>query len=148
MGYVLNPCTQAILIKSKDDDRIVARSIIRMLWDEEKRKPILLLEKNYISEGLAPVKFEQMITNFAISRAKELGLQIVSKCFSKFSKGSCKIKVVSYDSGKAPFEYSDSAFAITNGKYILKDTFNTLYSPIIERKRDSFKSNVSNEINI
>jgi hypothetical protein len=147
MGYVLNPCTQAIVIKSKDTGKIAARSIIRMLWDKEKRQPVLLLEKNY-KKGLAPVKYEQMITNFAISRAKEMGLPIISKEFSNFSKDKYNGKVVSYDSGKAPFEYCDSANGVTDGKYVLTQTFNLLYSPKFERERKSFKSNISNEIEI
>ena len=47
MGYVLNPFTQAIMIKNPEDGRIVARSILRMLWNEERKQPVLFLEGAY-----------------------------------------------------------------------------------------------------
>jgi hypothetical protein len=147
LGYILNPCTQAILIKSKEDESIVARSIIRILWNEKQKQPVLLLEKNYISSGREPVDYEKRILKYATDIAKEMKLELISTQFSNSKMGNCLDNIYSYDSGKAPFDYSDSAGGITDGKFIIIPSTNLLYSPKLEPKLDTSKSTTNDKNN-
>jgi hypothetical protein len=53
-----------------------------------------------------------------------------------------KSKIVSCDSVKALFEYSDTTYGITNGNCAVNGAVNILYKPHFEPKCDSLKYNV------
>jgi hypothetical protein len=137
MGYCLNPSTHAIMIKDMEDDSIVARAIFRMLWDEKKKQPVLLLEPVYLND-FAPLGYEEYIKNYAIERAKDMHVSLV--CPKGWSPGEInnnECQLVSYDSGKAPFEYIDSGNGVVSGKVKIRvDIRDFIYQPEMERISD------------
>lgn len=112
MGYVLDGKNRILAIKNECGIP-VARAIIKLLWDEGNKKPVLFLEKNY-PQTLKP-EFRKALETFAKNRAKELGLDLLTK-----GESSGRRVVVSL-ANKASYDYSDAAGGIQNGSYKISD---------------------------
>lgn len=121
LGYVMNGANRILIIRDSTG-KMVARAILRLLWDKGHRKPVLFLEKVY-QKGYKTV-FEVALKNFAIRRAEALGLDLLTK---EWSKDRCP-SAVAMTALKTPYEYCDAnrcnheePFEITEC-YFLKST--------------------------
>jgi hypothetical protein len=113
-----NKCLLAYLIDGKnrllaikDGNGIIkARSILRLLWDEQNQKPVLFMERIYPSILSQPL--ENALIQFAKIRASELNLNLTSK---EAGKGMLYASVLHSLGGKAPYEYVDAGSGINTG---------------------------------
>ncbi len=115
MGYVMNGDYRMLAIENTQGIT-VARCIIHLLWDEERKLASLFMEEaypfyiNYIQE--------QALIQLAINRAKHLGLNLVSitgedaDSLDYYGNTLLRIK-----GGVAPWIYSDA----THNKVAVKD---------------------------
>ena len=112
LGYVVNGDSLAIVIKK--NNKIVARSILRLLWDETKQIPVLLQEKHY-NNFKNETDLNKSIDLWAINKAKEMNLSLISKdIIPEKDKTEYEGQVV-YLGGKAPFIYFDSQEGVNPG---------------------------------
>jgi hypothetical protein len=134
MGYILDPCIQAIMIKRQSDGMIVARALLRMLWNPEKKHPVLLLEKTYCNDN-APRGYGKSIENYAKKVAQEMVLPLVGYQTTNQKAPLYNYELVSNDGGKAPFQYVDASdIGISSGKFRLTKYSNILFEPQFEPK--------------
>jgi hypothetical protein len=75
LSYLLDGKNRAIVVKNKSGN-IVARAILRILWDNVKKKPVLFQEKTY-PHTLDPL-VELALNDSFKRRARELGLPLLS----------------------------------------------------------------------
>jgi hypothetical protein len=111
MGYLIDGKIRLLAVKN-DQGKIVARSIIRLLWDQNNSEPVLMMERFY-PDVIAP----QLLTaldQFAKDRARSLGLKL-------FKAGNLPVLFISRG-GRAPWEYVDSAdgWHVKKGQYEIK----------------------------
>lgn len=72
VGTMMNGQTRMLCVKNSPDGRIVARAMIRLLWDGDQ--PVLFLDRFYGNQ-----EFEPIIRSLAIEKAKEMGLILTEK---------------------------------------------------------------------
>jgi hypothetical protein len=106
LSYLLDGKNRLIAVKNANG-KIVTRCIIRVLWDDKDKKPVLFQERAYQAAG-APQKALIALDLMAKKRAKELDIPLVSTSYIH--------KLYSLNT-KAPFEYVDALGGITNGTY-------------------------------
>ncbi len=75
-GYVLSGHIRQIAIIDTKTEKILARSVLRLMWDEIYNLPVLFIEEPY--PHLTNVLYKQAIIEFAKLRATELGCSLVS----------------------------------------------------------------------
>jgi len=108
-AYLMNGEIKPIVIKD-ENGKIVARSLLRVMWDVVNERPVLLQEKVYsnIKEQLITDHLEQ----YAKTRAKELKIPLVSK---DVGDGPAYEGSVVYLGGSSPFIYSDANKGVEDG---------------------------------
>ncbi len=95
LGYLMNGQTRLLAIVDKKGS-IVARSLLRILWDGEK--PVLFLERHY-----GDSRYEKAIKKLAKAKAKKMKLVLTSLQ----GDGKLYSKPLQSLGGLAPFEYCD-----------------------------------------
>jgi len=115
MGYVMDGKHRILAVKD-NRGRIVERLILRLLFDEKNKKPVLFFERIYPKTA----KYGNALKNFAKERAEELGVPLVSKETTTETKYDGSL--ISYSS-KAPYEYCDAAGGIQSGKFEISDCY-------------------------
>lgn len=112
LAYLADGKNRAIVIKDKSG-RIVVRSIMRILWDETDKKPVLFQETRYENPGLPDRVLKAMDLTF-IRRARQLQLDLVS-CSPGLKKYPHDLR--SHNTS-APWEYVDArGKGITDGDF-------------------------------
>lgn len=96
LGYVVDGKVRMIAVKDPTG-RIVARSIIKLLWEVAQEKPVLLMERVYSNHSVLDPVVEQM----AKDEAERLGLELVN---AETAQGR---HFLSYPN-RSGFEYEDS----------------------------------------
>ncbi len=109
LGYCLDGKNRLIPIKDRDG-KIVARKLLRVLWNPATARPILLQERFYKKAGLSE-DMESIIDAFIVERANKLGLDLVEGVY----RGEDLHVVVSLGS-PAPYEYFDCARGVKTGE--------------------------------
>lgn len=77
LGYIIDGKNRAIVIKDPVTGKIAARCIMRLLWDEISKKPVLFQERIYWNGGVsarARIAMHHMFER----RAKQLGIDLVN----------------------------------------------------------------------
>ena len=100
LGYVVDGKVRMIAVKERSG-KIAARSIIKLLWDAEQRKPVLFMERVYSNNTKLNGAVEQM----AKKEAERLGIDLVT---DETAQGR---KFQSYVN-RSGFEYEDGGGAI------------------------------------
>ena len=131
MGYVMNGQTRVVVVKN-GDGRIVARSVLRLLWDDTNKKPVLLLEKLYTS-GVVSQVVEDTVVKMAKSRAKTLGLPLLSTSITSDDTYNGTVRSLG---GVAPYEYCDAVSGV------MPDGVFEINSPMIIYKPKAVSSNL------
>jgi len=105
MGYVLDGKYRMLAIKSADE-RPMGRRMLRLLWDEKKKEPVLHLERLYNNPGL-PEKYEHALIELAWQKAQQMGCKLVSHDGSLKNDGDYDARLKAYPT-PWPFEYVDA----------------------------------------
>lgn len=119
INYILDGKNRIVVLKNADG-YIQARVLIRLLWDDKLKQPVLYRERLYKAAGVSADWIEQEIDSICIDKAKTLGISLVK------TKESNDAEVASYPNnlkslnGCAPFEYVDAGkLGITNGSFTI-----------------------------
>ena len=118
VSYPMNGEIKAIVVM--EGDRIIARSVLRLGWDDRAKKPVLLLEPEYYN--VKDPSVSKAILDMAIEKAKIMGLTLVQKNFpeegdeKEVKEDREKLPPyngsITFLQGLAPFTYCDSAQTI------------------------------------
>ena len=103
IGYLLNGEVLPIVAKDKNGV-LVARCLLRLMWDSKNNMPVLLQERLYSNTKNAIVK--EKIDELAIEKAKKMGIPLVSKEIGSGDPYNGKVEFLG--GGLAPFIYSDA----------------------------------------
>lgn len=106
LSYLTDGKNRAVTIKDKSG-KIVARRILRFLWDKEHNKPTLFMEKLYPTPGVTE-EMERALESMCCRRAKDLGVPLVTRISSDKSFTPFDGELHSHGSG-APKEYVDGS---------------------------------------
>ena len=98
-------------------DKIVGRRLLRILWDANAQKPVLVMERCYPTALAEELKSK--LDEFVSKRAKELGLDL----YEEGTESSVKFESIS---SRSPWEYVDSnggiakdgTFTVTRAKKV------------------------------
>lgn len=117
LGYLMDGKIRLLAVKDENTGVIAARTIMKVLWDPEKNKPVILLERVYGNRSHV-----NALVGLAKRTARSLGVNIPVVFVPEglpaepATKGEYG-KIVALG-GSAPFEYSDAAKGCQpNGKY-------------------------------
>ncbi|QYF49377.1 hypothetical protein RHABOEDO_001707 [Candidatus Rhabdochlamydia oedothoracis] len=115
MAYVLDGKNRLLAIKDLASGKILARCILRLLWDPKENTPVLFQERIY---PFSAPEYEKLLNSLANTRAKALGLELYTlnqrddlsdKKSSLESLGSC-----------SPYEYADASSGVMkDGEFII-----------------------------
>lgn len=78
MAYVLDGKNRLLAIKDSSSKKIVARCILRLLWDPKENTPVLFQERIY---PFSTPEYDKLLNSLANTRAKELGLNLYNLSF-------------------------------------------------------------------
>lgn len=133
LSFLMNGEVKAIAVKQ--GDKVVARVLMRLMWDDQNNKPVLLQEPLYSNVDDPTIK--QAINDAVLEKAKAMGICLVSK---NYTEGEEKIasneieKRVAYNGtvtclkGFAPFNYSDLGGGLKDAAFAIADCY-VLYDP-------------------
>lgn len=107
LGYTNDGKNRMIAIKDPKTGKIVARTIIKMLWSKETQKPVLYLEAIYPHKASKEMK--DALANYAMKEAKRLGCPLYASEDLTGTRQKNTDCLQSFESQKAPYEYSDSS---------------------------------------
>lgn len=112
--------------------KIIARSIMRILWDEKLNQPVLFMEKIY-TKYLDPA-LRVLIMEGCKHKAKELGLTLVAslKDYPKLNENKAYENPLESYVGPAPAEYVDALGGIQDSRYTITNS-RILYSPTADK---------------
>ncbi len=129
LSYVLDGKNRAIVVKNKQG-KIVARSVLRILWDPQKKEPVLFMEKLYTSQNNPAL--DQMVWEGCQQKARAMDLPLVvagSKDFPGREKSPIYPGVLESLGGPVPFEYVDAVGGVhSNGKFTIPES-RVIYDP-------------------
>lgn len=108
VSYMMNGELKAITIKKHG--KIMARSMIRLLWDPKAKTPVILLERLY-SNTTHP-KINSAIQEWASAKAKTLGIPLTSKSYPGQKPYPNPLE---FKGGLAPYTYSDAGGGCCSG---------------------------------
>jgi hypothetical protein len=107
LACLLDGKNRIIVIKNSKG-KIVARRIIRVLWDEKNKRPVLFQEKFFHNPNVNKSMIKSL-DDMVVQKAKDLGLPL-------FEKGEVEgTDSLSSLQSSAPFEYFDSVVGSTTG---------------------------------
>jgi hypothetical protein len=124
LGYVMDGKNKLVAVVNREGE-IMARSILRILWDDTLKTPVLFMEEIYpqFTQGLLHAVLEK----FAILEAERLHLTLlISEKATQAQKYTNKIQSLG---SVAPWEYVDAIHhEVANGIFTIENSI-VLYSP-------------------
>lgn len=118
MGYLMDGKNRLIAVKDTSG-KVLARIILRLLWDPAAKRPVLFQERLYPDH--CDEAYIEAINSCAKARAEALGCPLFEKSLSGLGE-----TVVSLGS-RVPYEYVDAATGIqSNGVYTIRDAVKRL----------------------
>lgn len=117
VGYLADGKNRAIVIKDAKTGQMVARCIMRLLWDNKIEQPVIFQERLYHNPGV-PQEALQAIDAMFVHRARQFALPLVRTVVND-DEVNYPNELVSIDS-PAPFEYVDAgALGTTDGRFTI-----------------------------
>ena len=114
LAYCLDGKNSMLAVKGTDG-RILARSMLRLLWDKTESKPVLFLDRLY------PNPCPKEIGNAILIAAKKCADQLSLDLFAKGMGGAASVKIIESLGSSCPFEYADASEGVMkDGVYTLK----------------------------
>ena len=118
LSYILDGKNKVIIIKNSQG-KIVARSVLRILWDEEQKSPVLFMERIYTKGKNS--ELPNLIRKGCEKIAQDIKLPLVASK-RDFPNGLPYKGQLSALGGPAPFEYVDALSGIQeNGKFTISN---------------------------
>lgn len=115
LNYILDGKNRLVVIKDSKG-RIFARVILRLLWNEVMKKPVLFKERLYKSAGVSDAMVGEL-DKMCKLKAEAMGLDLVR---SKNDENEPSYYQLISHNGRAPYEYVDAGrLGITNCSYTI-----------------------------
>ena len=141
LGYMMDGKIRIISIKDKAG-RIVARQVMRLMWNEHRQSPVLYQEVIYHNPGVAD-ELLHALQLLARKRAQTLNIPLVSGQAKTLSSEAVGIFPggLSSSYSPAPFEYVDAAgIRVTQGVYAIPaDELRILFQPKAPGKQEAMR---------
>lgn len=127
LGYLLNGEIRAITVKRKGS--IVARAVLRLMWDPKAEQPVIFRERVYNNLHLGG-QIPAAIDRWAIAKAARMGLALTTVSRQGKTQGATEYNgTLHFYGGRSPFIYSDAAATgIQTGPFTLNKV-QCLYHP-------------------
>ncbi len=121
LAYLLDGKNRAVVVK--ENERIIGRCILRILWDDVAKKPVLFQEKSYINHDREDV--QKLLSKMCQRRAEDLGLTLVSSIEGDLKRYPNKIESLG---GRSFCEYVDAlkGHELTNSIFTLENCFTVI----------------------
>lgn len=117
LAYLADGKNRAIVIKDAKTGQIVARRIMRLLWNPRTNQPVLFQERLYNNLNV-PVEVLQAIDQMFARRAKLLGVSLVRAAVN--GKEANYPNALQSLGSPSPFEYVDAGgLGVTNGIFTI-----------------------------
>lgn len=127
-GYLINGEIRPIVIRKKTDGSLVARSILRLMWDTTNQRPVLFQEGLY-SNRKQDEFLGDAINRWATKKAEQMNIHLVSV---GSTSGENQIEQyrgsVDFLGGRAPYIYSDAGNGVQSGPFNIEKAY-VLYKP-------------------
>jgi len=131
LAYIMDGKNRVIVIKD-NNGKIVARRILRILWDDKNKRPVLYQEKTYKRNSSEEVvkDMEEVLDNMCLKVSKDLALTLVRSKTIGGKQPPLDTPLISLP-GPAVFEYFDAGDAqVVEGMHtVLPKTAEIIYSP-------------------
>jgi hypothetical protein len=121
VSIIMDGELRPIVVKGKGGT-IVARSLMRLMWDEKNQTPVIILETMYANTNDPSIK--EAIKDKAIEKAKKMSIPLISM---EFGEGP-EYPLVESKGGRAPGTYCDAFGGGVKGLFEVQNCF-VLYSP-------------------
>lgn len=121
LGYLMNGDVRLIVVKSQG--KIVARSVLRLMWDPKAKGEVLLLERLYSNVASQVVK--KPIMDWALNKAQRMGTPLLSK---ELGTGAAFMGPIEFRGGLSPIVYSDAGGSGMKGPFTVRGC-HILYKP-------------------
>lgn len=135
-SYMLNGEIKPIVIKDKETGKIVARAVMRLMWDDKNNQPVLLLERVY--SNIKDKAITKALIAWASEKAIAMGIPLVSIEVGNEVKspyrGSDYDGNVTFLGGLAPFVYTDAGGGVHSTPFSLSKCFHIILSAIKAKK--------------
>jgi hypothetical protein len=113
LNYIIDGKNRMIALKNSKGT-IVARMLFRLLWDETEQRPVLFMDRMYVSSSSST--YYPALKQFAKEESEALGIPLYG--IGSSEDGTPDHKIVSLGS-VAPFEYEDAAGGLTQGIFTI-----------------------------
>jgi hypothetical protein len=128
LAYILDGKNKLMIVRDVEG-KIAARSVLRILWDSQHKKPVLFMERIY--HRTANSALSDLILRGCVEKAKEMGLPLVASPKEAPEKASYSESLCALG-GPAPFEYVDALSGIQkNGEFTISRS-NIIYTPLAD----------------
>ncbi len=108
LAYCLDGKNRLLAVKDASG-KVLARCLFRLLWDEEKGKPVLFSDRIYFNSP--SLQYEEALNDLALRIAAEMGCPLAAYYVDE---GQVPLQLKSYGS-PAPYEYEDAAGGVQIG---------------------------------
>jgi ankyrin repeat protein len=122
LGPLLDGKYRIIAVKNEKGE-MVARCLLKILWDDVAGKPVLFQERLYINQ-LNNAYHAELLNEMCKRKAEKMGLDLLAVLFSNNSKDTNRYpNPISSLGGRSPVEYVDalSLSAVTGNTYKIPD---------------------------
>ena len=110
VGYLMDGSVLPIVVKK--NGVIIARSILRLLWDEKNNTPVLFQERLY--SNVNNTLISDAINKAACDMAKDMKIPLLTREIESPNKKPYN-GIVKFLGGNTPFIYSDASSGVLNG---------------------------------
>lgn len=127
MAYVMDGKNRLLAIQDPSK-KTVGRCMLRILWDKTQNTPVLFMEEVY--PGTLRSDLRSVLEHFAISRAKQLGIPLLSleSTMDSYQYSGSVESLASV----APWEYVDAIYSVADKGVFTIPTAQVLYSPDLD----------------
>lgn len=129
LNYILDGKNRIVVLKNPEG-QIQARVVLRILWDEENKQPVLFQERLYSSPGVFDAGIKA-IDNMCIEKARFLQIPLVKSREEQNQRGNAYQYLLKSFNSFTPFEYVDAeGLGEVDGSFTLsRGIGNIVYNP-------------------
>ena len=131
IGYIVDGKNRIVAVKDKKTGKLIARSLLRLLWDKKEGKPALLLERMYPSTLNSQNR--DAIIKMAIKKAHKMSLKLFS---NQVVSGVVVDTTLDSIDSIAPFEYCDSSSGVIDGIHMTYGKYQVENLHIVNSRSD------------
>ncbi|MFI0478954.1 MAG: hypothetical protein ACH349_07610, partial [Candidatus Rhabdochlamydia sp.] len=118
LGPLLDGKYRIIAVKD-ETGKMVARCLLKILWDEKGQTPVLFQERLYINQPNNRTYHSELLDEMCRQKAQAMGLPLLKDASDRLNLYSNPISSLG---GRSPVEYVDALYGITGNTYAIRDS--------------------------